>query len=325
LTIFTATPDSIGKAAELLRQGELVAFPTETVYGLGADARNPEAVAKVFVAKGRPQDHPLIVHLGTASELPDWAAFVPEQAQLLAAAFWPGPLTMILSKKAEIPEAVTGGQNTIALRVPANQVAQDLLLRFGSGIAAPSANRYGRISPTQAGHVADEFGSNITCILDGGPCAIGVESTIIDLSGKQPALLRPGRISLSQLKSILQTEILQGKHSQTRAPGMLASHYAPNTTAKLCQSQALPKIVDVLLSEGKNIGLLTLTPALVTGDCRHNISLTENSAHYETELYSALRKLDKLNLDLILIEQPPDNETWSTVLDRLTKAAAGHD
>ncbi|MDD1622255.1 MAG: threonylcarbamoyl-AMP synthase, partial [Methylococcaceae bacterium] len=238
------TPESIAHAAELLRQGELVAFPTETVYGLGADASNPEAVAKIFAAKGRPADHPLIVHIARAKQIDDWAEAVPEAALRLAEAFWPGPLTIILNKKAEVPLAVTGGQNTVALRVPANPVALQLLQVFGGGIAAPSANRFGHISPTQAKHVAEELGDSVACILDGGPCAVGVESTIIDLTDKHPAILRPGRITRSQLKAVLQTEIRLSAQTKIRAPGMMAVHYAPHTMALLCSSNTLIAMID---------------------------------------------------------------------------------
>ena len=200
MTPTAVTPASIEQAADLLHRGKLVAIPTETVYGLGADASNPEAVAKIFQAKGRPADHPLIVHLAYASQMKDWAEEVPDSALRLASAFWPGPLTMILRKKASVPAVVTGGQETVALRVPDNPVALWLLRVFGGGIAAPSANRFGRISPTTAQHVAEELGDAVDCILDGGPCTVGVESTIIDLTDQQPTILRPGRITRSQLE-----------------------------------------------------------------------------------------------------------------------------
>ena len=298
----------------------LVAFPTETVYGLGADAANPEAVAKIFAAKGRPDDHPLIVHISSASQINEWAETVPNSALQLANAFWPGPLTIILNKKAKVPSAVTGGQNTVALRIPANPVAMQLLEAFGGGVAAPSANRFGRISPTLASHVAEDLGDSIALILDGGPCSVGVESTIIDLSDEHPTILRPGRITRSQLKAVLQTEIRLSSQSKIRAPGMMAVHYAPHTMSLLCPADTLIAMVDDLCAKGKNIGLLVFSTAMSKLPCRHLLRLPEQSEFYETALYSALRELDKLQLDMILIEQPPDNEAWAAVNDRLGKA-----
>jgi L-threonylcarbamoyladenylate synthase len=320
LTPTPVNPQSISRAAELLRQGQLVAFPTETVYGLGADASNPEAVAKIFAAKGRPADHPLIVHISGAEQIDDWAESVPESAIRLAEAFWPGPLTIILTKKAEVPSTVTGGQNTVALRVPANPVALQLLQAFGGGIAAPSANRFGRISPTQASHVAEELGDSVACILDGGPCSVGVESTIIDLSDDHPTILRPGRITRSQLKAVLQTEIRLSSQTKIRAPGMMAVHYAPNTMALLCTADTLIVMMDDLCAKGKHIGILAFSPTVASVPCQHLINLPAQAEYYEAALYSALRELDKLQLDTILIEQPPDDEAWAAVNDRLGKA-----
>lgn len=314
------TEASIHRAAELLHQGQLVAFPTETVYGLGADASNPDAVAKIFAAKGRPADHPLIVHVAGAEQIDHWADKVPEAALRLAKAFWPGPLTIILNKKAGVPSAVTGGQNTVALRVPSNPVALQLLQAFGGGIAAPSANRFGHISPTLADHVAEELGNSVACILDGGPCSVGVESTIIDLTEAQPAILRPGRITRSQLKAVLQTEIRLSPQTKIRAPGMMAVHYAPHTMALLCATDTLIAMIDELCAKGKNIGILAFSPTISSVPCQHMICLPDQAEHYEAALYSALRELDNLQLESILIEQPPDSEAWAAVNDRLSKA-----
>ncbi len=297
-----------------------MAFPTETVYGLGADAANPDAVSKIFAAKGRPVDHPVIVHLGNIDQLDAWAADVPEAARRLAAAFWPGPLTIILNKHAGVPAAVTGGQNTVALRIPANPVALQLLQAFGGGVAAPSANRFGRISPTQACHVAEELGDEVGMILDGGPCTVGVESTIIDLTDEHPAILRPGRITRSQLKAVLQTDVRLSSQTKIRAPGMMAVHYAPNTMALLCATETLIAMIDEQCALGKQIGVLAYSAALNFIPCQHLIHLPEQAELYEPALYSALRELDNLELDMILIEQPPDNEAWAAVTDRLGKA-----
>jgi len=314
------TEESIRYAVELLRQGQLVAFPTETVYGLGADAANPDAVGKIFAAKGRPADHPLIVHIASAAQIDDWAETLPEAALRLAERFWPGPLTMILNKKSAVPSAVTGGQDTVGLRVPANPVALQLLQAFGGGIAAPSANRFGHISPTQAQHVAEELGDSVACILDGGPCSVGVESTIIDLSDGIPAILRPGRITRSQLKAVLQTDVRLSPQSKIRAPGMMAVHYAPNTMALLCPADTLIAMTDDLCAQGKHIGILAFSAEIAEIPCLHLLRLPADAELYEPALYSSLRALDNLQLDTILIEQPPDNEAWAAVNDRLNKA-----
>jgi len=313
-------PQSIHHAAELLHQGKLVAIPTETVYGLGADASNPDAIVKIFKAKGRPTDHPLIVHLAYASQMQDWAEQAPNTAYLLAREFWPGPLTMVLRKKAWVPPAVTGGQDTVALRVPDNPVALWLLRVFGGGIAAPSANRFGRISPTQASHVAEELGDSVDCILDGGPCLVGLESTIIDLTDNQPTILRPGRITRSQLEAVLQTPVALRSQHKIRAPGMLASHYAPNTPAFLCPAEILLTQLNQRQSQGERVGVLTFSPGLTNLSCKYVLHLPEQAEEYEAVLYNALRELDQLQLDSILVEQPPDLEEWMAVNDRLGKA-----
>jgi L-threonylcarbamoyladenylate synthase len=320
LTPTAVNQQSIQHAADLLQQGKLVAIPTETVYGLGADASNPEAVVKIFKAKGRPSDHPLIVHLAYASQMQDWAERVPDAAVRLASEFWPGPLTIILPKKAWVPMAVTGGQNTVALRVPDNPVALWLLRVFGGGIAAPSANRFGRISPTLASHVAEELGDTVDCILDGGPCTVGVESTIIDLTDSQPTILRPGRITRTQLEAVLQVPVALKSQHKIRAPGMLASHYAPNTPAFLCAMETLLRMLDQQQNQGKQVGVLSFSPALADPSCQHWLRLPEKAEDYEAALYSALRELDQLQLDSILVECPPDSEEWMAVNDRLSKA-----
>ncbi|MGZ8928107.1 MAG: L-threonylcarbamoyladenylate synthase [Methylobacter sp.] len=328
-----ADADAIKRAADLLRQGRLVAFPTETVYGLGADASNPDAVAAIFKAKGRPADHPLIVHIADIDSLYDWASTVPEAALKLAHRFWPGPLAMILNKKPEVPLEVTGGQQTVGLRMPDHPVALALLKSFGGGVAAPSANRFCRISPTQASHVSEELGDAVDMILDGGACRVGVESTIIDLSGSKPRLLRPGHITRQQIEAVLQTELLMPLVSgapapeiseEIRAPGMMAVHYAPTTPAMRCPAEQLPERIRQLIAEGKRIGLLSYQLDIAeTGQIRV-LHLPEQAANYAQSLYAALRELDNLQLDVILIEQPPQTELWRAVNDRLNKATAPH-
>ncbi|MGZ4980050.1 MAG: L-threonylcarbamoyladenylate synthase [Methylobacter sp.] len=327
-----ADADAIKRAADLLRQGRLVAFPTETVYGLGADASNPDAVAGIFKAKGRPADHPLIVHIASIDSLYDWASTVPEAALKLAARFWPGPLAMILNKKPEVPLAVTGGQKTVGLRMPNHPVALALLKSFGGGVAAPSANRFCRISPTQATHVSEELGDAVDMILDGGACEVGVESTIIDLSGSKPKLLRPGHITREDIEAVLQTELILPSIAaptaempeEIRAPGMMAVHYAPTTPAIRCPAELLPERIRQLLAAGKRIGLLAYQLDIAETSHLRVLRLPEQAANYAQSLYAALRELDNLQLDMILVEQPPQIEPWRAINDRLNKATVQH-
>lgn len=323
--LLTADDASIERAAELLNQGKLVAFPTETVYGLGADASNAEAVRGIFSAKGRPADHPLIVHIGSPEQISAWAASIPESARRLAERFWPGPLTLILKKRPEVPDEVTGGQDTVGLRIPNNPVALRLLQAFGGGIAAPSANRFKRISPTQAIHVAEELDGRVDLILDGGPCHIGVESTIVDLSGNKPRLLRPGSISQADIERVLQTKLnlitaMDGEIPN--APGMMAVHYAPTTSTRLCPENRLVDTIQELTAQGKTIGLLTYRFETESTESLRIVRLPDNTEDYAQGLYAALRELDKLQLDTILVEQPPATPEWHAVNDRLKKAAA---
>lgn len=317
-----ASQDSIQRAAKLLRQGKLVAIPTETVYGLGADAKNPEAVKRIFSAKGRPADHPLIVHIPDKTALEDWAIEIPESAWKLAERFWPGPLTIVLKKHPDVPMEVTGGQNTVALRVPNHPVALSVLQAFGGGIAAPSANRYCRISPTQASHVAEELGDKVDMILDGGACEVGLESTIVDLSGAQPRLLRPGQISKSEIEELLQMKLeLPENNEQIRAPGMMEVHYAPITETLLCS----PRQVEIVLrgdafQHQHKTGILTYARAIDLDLFEQVIVMPAYVNNYGQLLYSKLRDLDHAGLDLILVEQPPQTEEWQGVNDRLTKA-----
>lgn len=318
-----ADESAIDYAADLLRQGRLVAFPTETVYGLGADAGNSDAVSGIFRAKGRPADHPLIVHIAGGGQLTDWARQVPDAAMLLAEHFWPGPLAMVLNKKPEVPMAVTGGQETVGLRVPDHPVALRLLQKFGGGVAAPSANRFCRISPTLASHVEEELGDAVDLILDGGPCQVGVESTIIDLSGRRPQLLRPGKITCGQIETLLQTELIiaPGKQqTDIRAPGMMAVHYAPATPALLCRTEALAALAERLSEQRLRIGVMAYRQKIAPSRYRHLIRMPTEAGSYAQALYAAMRELDHLQLDRILVEQPPESESWRAVNDRLRKA-----
>lgn len=291
---------SLDAAADLLRGGGLVAFPTETVYGLGARARDPVAVRQIFAAKGRPVDHPLIVHLAAAAELSDWAE-VDARAEALAAAFWPGPLTLVLRRRAGVPDEVTGGLDTVGLRVPDHPLARALIAQVGCGLAAPSANRFGRVSPTTAAHVWAELGAELP-VLDGGPCAVGVESTILDLSQPQPALLRPGGVPVEALEAQL-GPIARG--GATRAPGTLAAHYAPRTALRL--SDAPEAEAAALRDQGLRVAVLSF------GD----------DAAYARALYAELRRLDALGVDVLVAARPGPQGIGAAVADRLARAARG--
>jgi L-threonylcarbamoyladenylate synthase len=316
----------IAAAVALLRAGELVAFPTETVYGLGADAQNPAAVAKIFAAKGRPADHPLIVHVPAADALTTWAAHIPPAAMALARAFWPGPLTLILERSGIVPDAVTGGQNTVGLRVPNHPLALKLLRAFGGGLAAPSANRFGRLSPTTAQHVRDELGAAVPLILEGGACTVGIESTIIDFSSGVPVLLRPGMLGSAQIEAVLghALRLADGSAPTPRASGTLEAHYAPRTPLVLATADELPELLTTLCAQGRRVGVLARTPALPghTSTClwHHAAPDTPRYAH---DLYASLHRLDGAHLDCIVVEAPPDQPEWDAIRDRLQKSAAG--
>jgi L-threonylcarbamoyladenylate synthase len=248
----------VSRAADLLRAGELVAFPTETVYGLGADASNPQAVARIFAAKGRPADHPLIVHLPDTSHLHRWAVDIPEAAHKLAAAFWPGPLTLILKRHPSVSEAITGGQDTVGLRVPNHPLALQLLREFDGGVAAPSANRFGRVSPTTAAHVREELGDAVALILDGGPCTVGIESTILDLSGGEARILRPGMLDAEAIAGVLGAlPFVGGTQNAPRVSGSLEAHYAPQTPLRLVEVKTLGEFAQRALDAGKSVAVLS--------------------------------------------------------------------
>ncbi len=316
------TPTDIAAAVKRLRSGQLVCFPTETVYGLGADASNPEAVAKIFALKGRPANHPLIVHLGSINQIDHWAQKIPDAARRLAATFWPGPLTLILEKAPWVPASVTGGQQTIGLRVPAHPLALELLQAFGGGLAAPSANRFGQVSPTTAAHVRAEFGDQAPLILDGGPCTVGVESTILHLAGEEPVLLRPGQITPSQLAAVLGAPPRAHQpRDQVRAPGLLESHYAPRTPMQLLPVEEIPTFCAT--HKDQAIALLA-PPGLDLGPASAGISLIpmpDNPTAYAQALYATLRRLDGQGFDLILVPTPPDWEEWQAIANRLFRAA----
>ena len=322
--IVSPTPENVDRAAGMLRDGELVSFPTETVYGLGADARNPDAVRRVFAAKRRPAEHPVIVHIADASVLPRWARSIPAGAKALAAAFWPGPLTLILPRASDVNDTVTGGGDSVGLRVPGHPVAQALLQRFfalgGDGVAAPSANRFGRISATTAQHVAEDFGEEIALILDGGACSHGIESTIVAFTDHGPAVLRLGAVPVENIAAVLGSAPRHPDAGAPRAPGTHASHYAPHTPARLMASSEILRAVGRLGGPGAHIAVLAHSVAQPPTFEGAWFDAPAHNAAYAQELYANLRALDALAADEIWIETPPDGPEWSAVRDRLRRA-----
>lgn len=315
-----ASSREIDRAVAILRAGGLVAFPTETVYGLGADAANAEAVRRIFAAKGRPADHPVIVHLADGAALASWARDVPRAAYALAAAFWPGPLTLILRRAPHVSDVVTGGQDTVGLRVPSHPVAQRLLQAFGGGIAAPSANRFGRISPTTAAHVRAELGDRVDLVLDGGQSEVGIESTIVDLSGAAARLLRPGMILPAQLEAVLGVPLTTDATGAPRASGMLASHYAPAKPLRLVPGRVLDAAV---AAAGARCAVLAFRAP--TGPVRVWLEAPADPVRYAHDLYAQLRTLDASDAAEILVEEVPADPLWAAVRDRLQRAAARED
>ena len=336
-----ASEQSIADAADALSQGRLVALPTETVYGLGADGLSARAVARIFAAKGRPSDHPLILHVGSVAEAKKLAAHWPPSADRLADAFWPGPMTLILKRAECVPDAVTGGQDTVGIRVPSHPVALALLKAFatvGSGvIAAPSANRFGGVSPTRASDVSHGLGGFLEpgdMILDGGSCEVGVESTIVDLSGESPRILRPGGLSREDIERTLQSvesaAVRPSGSAQVAVPrvsGSLESHYAPRAPVHLVTPDQILSVANEMLAQhpGMRIALMPFAGQGfdVSGhDPRLTISRMPDAPQaYAQNLYAAMNDLDRLGLDAILIARPPQTAAWEAVLDRLRRAA----
>jgi L-threonylcarbamoyladenylate synthase len=299
----------IAAAAQALRDGLLVVMPTETVYGLAANALNREAVQRVFQAKGRPADNPLIVHVADASAAREVSLSWPNEAQLLADRFWPGPLTLVLPKQPTVPDEVTAGMPTVAVRVPAHPVAKALIQAAGVPVAAPSANRFTQLSPTRAEDVDPLIAAAAFAVLDGGPCEVGIESTIVDLSGGRPKLLRPGAVSRAELEALI--GVLQDPQTQDRAPGLYPRHYAPKTPLRLA-FELTEKDAGLTLDSPKN---------------PQQIQLPSEPAGYACALYAALQALDRLGLPELVVQLPPRGAEWEAVHNRLGKAAfkMGHE
>lgn len=330
--VLAVSEADIANAAALLDAGELVAFPTETVYGLGGDAESADAVARIYAAKGRPANHPVIVHLAPGGDPGYWVEHLPSEAQRLIDAFWPGPLTLILKRAARIPSAVSGGQDSVGLRCPSHPVAQTLLAAFSAlrgghgGVAAPSANRFGHVSPTTAQHVREEFGDSIH-VLDGGSSEVGIESTILDLSRGFPALLRPGRVTPQDIADVLgeMPRLPDGSDATApRASGTLKAHYAPRTPLALLPFDALEPILAARAAH-ERVALVARASRAgnwAGADGVHFVAAPEDPHAYARELYSLLRALDRADVARILIEKLPDTIEWIAVNDRLGRAAA---
>ncbi len=303
--------EAIAAAVACLQAGGLVAMPTETVYGLGADATNDAAVARIFEAKGRPAGHPLIVHIGAASQVGEWTTSTDPRVALLAEHFWPGPLTIVVPRSTKVSEVAVGGLDTIALRVPNHTTALALLTAFGGGIAAPSANRFGQVSPTTATHVRADLGDRIDLVLEGGSSEVGVESTIVEIVGDAVMLLRPGGVSVDALEAVLGEPVVDGTASVSRASGMMASHYAPKAAVRVADADQLPLIA---ASSAVIVPFSTRRPL--------SWSLPEDSVGYAAGLYAAMRAADQSGVDEIVVVLPPDGPLLAALIDRVGKAAA---
>lgn len=303
----------------ILKRGGLVGLPTETVYGLAADAKNSDALRKIFLAKQRPIDHPLIVHIADIGQLPQWASSVSPLALSLAKAFWPGPMTLILPKAEGVLDLITGNQATIGIRIPSHPVAQALLKAFGSGVAAPSANRFGHISPTTAEAVREELGDAVDIVLEGGQCDIGVESTIIDVSRGEPVILRPGMISAADIEAVLHCHLSTKQDNAPRVSGSLALHYSPTTPTQLLRRENFQQLEDIDFS----CVVLVRTPVFINNPHIKVVVMSDQPKKYAHDIYKTLRELDKKGYKRIYIETIPENAEWDAVRDRVSRATAG--
>jgi L-threonylcarbamoyladenylate synthase len=315
-------------AVEVLRAGGLVAFPTETVYGLGADASNANAVRRLFAVKGRPPSHPVIAHLGRQARLDDWAVDVTEHARALATALWPGPCTLVVRRKpGTTVDEVTGGRDTVGLRVPDHPLALELLDAFGGALAAPSANRFGRVSPTTAAHVHADLGDDVDVVLDGGPCAVGVESTIVDCTSATPAVLRLGGVPVETIERIIGVPLAQKTEGEVAAPGTLEAHYAPRARVEVVAADDVARRADELSAAGSRVGILGILGAPAgTASANESIVLAtfRDPDEYARRLYQQLRDADAQQLDVVLAVPPPDAGVGRAVRDRLRRAAGGY-
>jgi L-threonylcarbamoyladenylate synthase len=317
--------ESVMQAVELLRNGECVALPSETVYGLAADASDINAVSKIFTAKGRPKNHPLIVHIPDVTHITKWAKAIPQSAYLLAQQFWPGPLTLLLEKADDVPNAVTGGLDTIALRVPSHPLFLAVLTAFNKGLAAPSANRYKQLSPTIAEQVIQGLNGRINAVLEGGSCEHGLESTIVDLVSAKPRILRTGPITQQQIQAILGEDVETAKSHKEVVPGNVKAHYQPNTPLHIASTEQLLMDIDTLRQQ--NCHFIAYSPALIEKINSANLptsqwsQLEDDAIQFGNKLYVTLFQVDKMNTEKIIIEQPRQNSAWDAINDRLSRAA----
>lgn len=318
----TVTTSDIERAVGVLRAGGLVALPTETVYGLGANAEDPAAVARIFQVKGRPPSHPLIVHIAAAEYLDEWVETVPATARVLAEHFWPGPLTLVLRRGHRVPLEATGGLETVAVRVPDHPVALSLLSAFGGGVTAPSANRFGSVSPTTASHVRVELGEAVDLVLDGGRCEVGLESTIVDVTGESPCILRPGGVTREDLEAVLGRPIAVPSTSHVRVPGQHPSHYAPRARIVLVEPEQVVAEAELAQSLGHKVGVLV--PAALAGAAAKAhavVTVPQSMDAYAHSIYGFLREFDQQGCDLIVASLPPEEGLGLAIANRLRRAA----
>ena len=316
-----ATDADITRAVEALRRGGLVAFPTETVYGLGADATNVDSIARLYEVKGRPRSHPVIVHIGARELLADWGADVSTSVHRLAEALWPGPLTIVVRRAAHVPDAVTGGGDTVGVRVPDQPVALAMLRAFGRGVAAPSANRFGRVSPTTADDVRADLGGDVDVVLDDGPCTVGVESTIVDCTSAEPVILRPGGVPRERIEAIAGRSTPVRRDGLVSAPGSFKSHYAPEATVLLVGHDELGDRAASFIAAGQRVAVLTAGPPPRLPDGVIVMDTPRDVDEYARVLYARLREADRLAVDVLLAVPPPDAGVGAAVRDRLRRAA----
>ncbi|TXJ79139.1 threonylcarbamoyl-AMP synthase [Streptomyces lavendulae] len=318
----TASTSDIEQAAGVLRAGGLVALPTETVYGLGANAEDPAAVARIFQVKGRPPTHPLIVHIGHADLLDEWVEDVPAAARLLAEHLWPGPLTLVLRRGRRVPLEATGGLDTVAVRVPDHPVALALLDAFGGGVTAPSANRFGSVSPTTTDHVRAELGDAVDFVLEGGPCAVGVESTIVDVTGDTPSILRPGGVTREELEAVVGRPLDVPSSSRVRVPGQHPSHYAPRARVVLVEPEKVLAEAELAQESGHRVGVfLPSSSAGAVVKVHAMVPVPRSAAAYARELYGFLRGFDEQGCDLIFASLPAEEGLGLAIANRLRRAA----
>lgn len=313
--------DDVLAAVDALRRGGLIGLPTETVYGLGADASNPDAVGRIFAAKKRPASHPLIVHLHRKEQLTQWAHAVPAAAWRLAEAFWPGPLTLVLQRAPGVLDAVTGGLDTVALRVPAHPVALEVLEAFGGGIAAPSANRHKKISPTSARHVRQELGDAVDVLLDGGDCRVGIESTIVDLSTGTMRLLRPGAITTRDLEQTVAEPVDPAISPVIRSPGRMPLHYAPDASVVLASMEEVPAKIAEYAALGVRMGVMSETRATAWPAHVPWLPMGNTASEQAHHLYRRLREADEMGLAALIVVPPNDRGLGYALCDRLCRAA----